>query len=78
MIFTLDSSVMIYGNTVTLQLTVDFIKSEPDSDSEVYLTSHNENGMIEVKEEEDPLLIRFPVTQDENEVSLWHVISLHT
>lgn len=48
---------------------MDFIKREPDTDGEGFLTfSCNESQLIEVKQDEDPLLIRFPVKAD-NEVS---------
>jgi hypothetical protein len=48
---------------------MDFIKPEPDTDGEAFLTfSCNENQLIDVKQDEDPLLIRFPVKID-NEVS---------
>jgi hypothetical protein len=48
---------------------MDFIKPEPDPDGEAFQTfSYNENQLIDVKQDEDPLLIRFPVKTD-NEVS---------
>jgi hypothetical protein len=44
---------------------MDFIKPEPDTDEEAFLTfSCNENQLIDVKQDEDPLLIRFPVKTD--------------
>jgi hypothetical protein len=52
-----------------LQVIMDFIKSEPNSDSEACLTlSHSENGIFGIKEEDDPLLITSPVIKTENEV----------
>jgi hypothetical protein len=54
---------------------MDYIK--PDPDGELYLTSsQNENQQIDVKEEEDPLLIKLPVASSENEVSCHSVCLL--
>jgi hypothetical protein len=48
---------------------MNFIKPEPDPDGEAFLTfSCNDSQLIDVKQDEDPLLIRFPVKTD-NEVS---------
>jgi hypothetical protein len=44
---------------------MDFIKPEPDLEGELYLTSHNDNQLTD----EDPLSIKFPVANYENEVS---------
>jgi hypothetical protein len=55
---------------------MDFIKPEPDPDGEAFLTfSYNDNQLIDVKQDEDPLLIRFPVKAD-NEVSCVSVCPL--
>lgn len=52
-----------------LQVNLDFIKSEPNSHCETYVTSSNsENGMTDIKVEEDPLLITPPIMNNENEV----------
>jgi hypothetical protein len=49
---------------------MDFIKSEPNSDCETYVTlSHSENEVISIKEEEDPLLITSSVMNNGDEVS---------
>jgi hypothetical protein len=46
---------------------MEFMKPEPDD--ELYLTySHSETLLIDVKDDEDPLLIRFPETKTETEV----------
>jgi hypothetical protein len=55
---------------------MDFIKPEPDTDGEAFLTfSCNESQLIEVKQDEDPLLIRFPLKTD-NEVSYLSICPL--
>jgi hypothetical protein len=65
------SGVIIDSIILMLQVTMDFMKSEPNSDSEACLTfSYSENEMVDVKEEGDPLLITFPVVKPENEVML--------
>ena len=49
---------------------MDFIKCEPDSDGELYPTSsQNQNLLNDVKEDEDPLFISYPLMKTENEVS---------
>jgi hypothetical protein len=54
-----------------LQVIMDFIKSEPNSDCEACLKfSHSENEMVDVKEEGDPLLIMFLVVKPGNKVML--------
>lgn len=69
-VFTIDSTVMSGGLILILQVITDFIKSEPNSYCETYASpSHNENDTTGGKEEEDPLLLTFPLTQTENEVS---------
>jgi hypothetical protein len=61
-------------NIVVEHHSMDFIKPEPDG--EHYWTSHSENQLIYVKEEEDPLLIRLPQMKAENEVSCMCVCSV--
>jgi hypothetical protein len=68
---------------VVLQNCIDLLKVVPGSYSEVYLSSsHDGNQVVNIKvedfagveEEEDPLLIEFPVIKPEHEVSymfLW-------
>jgi hypothetical protein len=57
-------------NIVTQQQKMNVVKLEPDPDGKLYPTScHNENQLIGVKEDQDPLLIRFPLMKTENEVS---------
>jgi len=36
-------------NIVVLQHYTDLIKEEPDSDSEIYLTSYSENHLIDIQ-----------------------------
>jgi hypothetical protein len=49
---------------------MDFIKPEFDSDGELCPTTCvNENNLMGIKEDEDPLLIRYPLMKAENEVS---------
>lgn len=69
-VFTVDSTVISGGLILILQVITDIIKSESNSYCETYASpSHNENDMTGAKEEEDPLLLTFPLTQTENEVS---------
>jgi len=69
-VFTIDSTVISGGLILILQVITDSIKSEPNSYCETYASpSHNENDTTGAKEEEDPLLLTFPLTQTENEVS---------
>jgi hypothetical protein len=49
---------------------MEFIKLEFDPDGELYTTScRNENYLMGIKEDEDPLLVRYPLAKAENEVS---------
>jgi hypothetical protein len=49
---------------------MDFMKLEPVPEGESYLAFPcHENQLVDVKENEDPLLMKFPVTNSENEVS---------
>lgn len=65
---------------------MEFIKLEFDPDGELYPTScGNENHLMGIKEDEDPLLVRYPLVKAENEVSpffntkhrLQEMISVH-
>jgi hypothetical protein len=59
-----------HGLIVMLQVVTDSIKVEPKSYCETYVSpSHSENEITGTKEEEDPLLLTFPLMQNENEVS---------
>ncbi|PNF19956.1 hypothetical protein B7P43_G10369, partial [Cryptotermes secundus] len=50
------------------EFIMDFVKSEPNLNSEAYVaSSYSHTEMTDLKEEKDPLLITGPVTQDENE-----------
>jgi hypothetical protein len=63
-------------NIVVLQNTMDFVKVEHHSDSEVFLTSYHdklidgkvEEGSHKEEEEDDPLLITLPEVKSECEV----------
>jgi len=49
---------------------MEFIKTEPESDGESYLTSaYDQNEITGVREEEDPLLVKCPFIKTEIEVS---------
>jgi len=48
---------------------MDCIKTEPDPDDEVYSASCDEIQLIDVKQEEQPLSIRYPPAKDANDVS---------
>jgi hypothetical protein len=49
---------------------MEFIKPEFDPDGELYPASCvNENHLMGIKEDEDPLLVRYPLVKAENEVS---------
>jgi hypothetical protein len=68
-VITFYNCVIIDSIILILQVILDFINSEPNSDNEPCLTfSHSENGMVGI-EEEDPLLITSPVCEREGEVS---------
>jgi hypothetical protein len=57
---------------------MDFMKPEPEPDGESYLAfSSSENHWVNVKGNEDPLLMKFPVTYSENEVSHLYVCTHH-
>jgi len=51
------------------QHNMDCIKTEPDPDDEVYSASCDEIQLIDVKQEEQPLSIRYPPAKDANDVS---------
>jgi hypothetical protein len=54
---------------------MNFIKTEPDSDSEMYLKySDNVDELLDIKEEENPIAITFPVMEVKIEVSCVHVL----
>lgn len=58
-----------------LQQNMNSIKTEPDSDSEMYLKySHNADELLDVKEEENPVPITFPVMKVKIEVSCVYVL----
>jgi len=51
------------------QHNMDCIKTEPDSDVEVYSPSCSEIQLVDIKQEEQPLSISFPPAKDGNDVS---------
>jgi hypothetical protein len=63
------SGVIIDSIILILQVIMDLIKSDPNSHSDASPTfSRNGNGMVVVKEEEDPVLIMCPVCEGEGKV----------
>jgi hypothetical protein len=77
-----ERAVMIDKGTMVLQYCMDFLKVEPDSSSEMCVTSHDRNQVSDIKvkildaqELEDPLLITLPRIKSENEVSF---VSVHS
>lgn len=65
------SGAIIDSIILMLQVIMDFIKSEPNSDCETCLRfSHSNNEMADVKEEGDPIAITFPIVKPENKVML--------
>jgi len=51
------------------QHNMDCIKTEPESDDEVQSPSCSEIQLVDIKQEEQPLSISFPPTEDGNDVS---------
>lgn len=63
---------MITINIVVLEQNMEFIKPEPNPDGEMCPTSFvNGNHLTDIKEDEDPLFIRYPLMKAENEVNLF-------
>lgn len=60
---------MINEITMVLQNCTTFLKIEPGSDSETCPTSYDENYVIDIKVEEDPVPVTFPQIKAEPEVS---------
>lgn len=70
----LKCTVMIKINILVLEYNMEFIKPEPKPDGELCPTSFvNGNQLTDVKEEEDPLLIRCLLMKVEKEVNLFSV-----
>jgi hypothetical protein len=58
------------ANDVLLQRRMEFVNTKRDTDSERFLTSPPSGSEpINIKAEEDPVLITFPVMRSEGEVS---------
>lgn len=55
---------------------MDLLKVEPDSGDESEVIDIKVEDTTDVKQEEDPLLITLPVTDNENEVSCMYVCVL--
>ena len=51
------------------QHNMDWIKTEPDTDAEVYSASCSEIQLVDIKQEEQPLAISFPPAKDGSDVS---------
>jgi hypothetical protein len=65
---------MIKMNIVVLEYNMAFIKPEPNPDGELCPTSSvNGNHLTDIKEDEDPRLIRYPLMKAENEVNLFSI-----
>jgi hypothetical protein len=60
---------MIHTYFIILQHVKGYINAESNPDSEIYFTSQSEHKQINIKVEEDPLLITIPFVKAENEVS---------
>jgi hypothetical protein len=61
---------MIDKGTMVLQICTDFLKVEPSSIGHMCPTSHDEDHVIDIKVEEDPIPVTFPGIKPETEVSL--------
>jgi hypothetical protein len=62
---------MIDSGTMVLQICTDFLKVEPSSLGDMYSTfSHDEDHIIHIKVEEDPIAVTLPGIKSETEVSL--------
>jgi hypothetical protein len=62
-------TVVADNHIIILQQNMNFMKTEPDSDSEMYLKfSNNADELLDVKEE-NPIPITFPVMEIKTEVS---------
>lgn len=67
-------NLMIKMNILVLEHNMEFIKPEPKPDGELCSISFvNGNHLTDIKEEEDPLLIRYPLMKAENEVNLFSI-----
>jgi hypothetical protein len=61
---------MIDKGTMVLQICTDFLKVEPSSPGDMYRTSHDEDHIVHIKVEEDPIAVTLPGIKSEPEVSL--------
>jgi hypothetical protein len=65
----------IDANDVLLQRRMEFVNTEPDTDNERFLTSPASGSQpINIKAEEDPVLMTFPLMRSESEVSCMFVV----
>jgi hypothetical protein len=67
---------MIDKSTIVFQNYTALLKIEPGSSSETCPTSRDDNHIIDIKVEEDPLRIEFPGVKVEHEVSCMAVCRL--
>jgi hypothetical protein len=51
------------------QHNMDCITTEPDPDAEVQLVYCSETQLVDIKQEQQPVLISFPTAEDGNDVS---------
>jgi hypothetical protein len=56
---------------------MDFIKTEPDPDAELFPASCNENSLIDVKVEEKPVFVSLPAADAGNDVSCLSAVTDH-
>lgn len=64
------------ANDVFLQRRMEFVNTEPDTDSERFLTSPPSGSQPNnIKTEEEPVLMTFPVMRSESEVSCMFVVN---
>jgi hypothetical protein len=63
------------ANNVPLQHRMEFVNTEPDTNNERFLTAPPSGSQpINIKAEEDPMLMTFPVMRSESEVSCVFVV----
>jgi hypothetical protein len=62
-----ESTVMIDKSMMVLQICTDLLKMEPGLSNETCPTSYDENQIIDIKIEEDPVSVTFPAIKVEQE-----------
>jgi hypothetical protein len=69
---------MIDKGVMVLQICTDFLKVEPGLSSETCPTSYDENQIIDIKVEEDPVPVTFPAIKVEQEEGSYVCLSVHS